>query len=210
VVLNKYPSGEGKTGCGADLEADNCGKVELSHTWPQYFREVDIWFATEILPHESSLIRIVEKITGNAQTARDFVHEAYAELLKDGRWRAVSNPRAYVMSTVRNVALRSIQRSRIVSFKLFANMDELAVRDLAPDAYQLLSAKEKRQVVLRAIRLLPPQCRRVVKLRRLKEKSPVEIAQIMGITVSTVNKHLASGMIAIADKLREIGLDEIP
>jgi RNA polymerase sigma-70 factor (ECF subfamily) len=52
-----------------------------------------------------------------------------------------------------------------------------------------------------AISQLPPQCRKVVIMRRIDELRPRDIAQKLGISLSTVEKHLARGMVLLADYL---------
>lgn len=168
-----------------------------------WLRDVDRWFSAHLFPHEGALLAVARRMTGNPETARDVVQDAYTEVLRDDRWRAIENPRAYAMKAVRSLAGRLLQRARIVPIELLANMEEVSQMDLNPDAYEMLSAKQRRQLILDAIEALPPQCRRVVKLRRLAEMLPKDIAREMGISVSMVEKHLARGMAAIADRLAE-------
>lgn len=168
-----------------------------------WFRDVDRWFSAHLFPHEGALLAVARRMTGNTETAKDVVHDAYADVLRNDKWRAIENPRAYAMKAVRSLAGRLLQRARIVPIELLANMEEVGQMDLSPDAYEVLSAKQRRQLILDAIDALPPQCRRVVKLRRLAEMLPKDIAREMGISVSMVEKHLARGMAAIADKLAE-------
>lgn len=168
-----------------------------------WLRDVDRWFSANLFPHEGALLAVARRMTGNTETARDVVQDAYADVLRNEKWRAIENPRAYAMKAVRSLAGRLLQRARIVPIELLANMEEVGHMDLSPDAYEVLSAKQRRQLVLDAIDALPPQCRRVVKLRRLAEMLPKDIAREMDISVSMVEKHLARGMAAIADKLAE-------
>ncbi len=175
------------------------GTKDASST--SWLRDVDHWFASHIFPHERALIAVARKMTGNTETARDVVHDAYADVLSGDKWRGILNPRAYAMKAVRSVAGRLLHRSRIVPIDLLANMDELSKADVSPNAHDVLSAKERQKIILRAIADLPPQCRRVVELRRLHEVAPKEIASQMGISLSMVEKHLAKGMTIIADRL---------
>lgn len=194
---------------GADISGsapgygDGHGHSEPVKRLPPWIREVDDWFSTHLLPHERVFIQTAYRMTGDEDTARDLVHETYVDLLKGERWRGIKHPRAYVMTSVRRAALRIIRRRRIVPFKSFADMDAVAGKDLTPDAHQILFAKEQRRMVLEIIETLPPRCREVVKLRRLAERSPQQIARDLGITVSVVDKHLARGMATIAKKLSD-------
>lgn len=50
------------------------------------------------------------------------------------------------------------------------------------------------QVLLEAVNLLPPICRQVFIHRKLHGKSHVQIAQMLNISVRTVENHLAKGL----------------
>lgn len=168
-----------------------------------WYRDIDRWFATNLLPHEGVLMRVASRITGNRETAREILQDAYLSLVRDDNWRKVEHPRAYVTKAVKYLAWRKFERARIVPIELMANLEAVDQASDEPDAHELLSAAERRQIILDAIEALPPKCRRVVKLRRLKEMLPADIAQEMGISVSMVEKHLAKGMNLIAKRLGE-------
>ncbi len=167
-----------------------------------WLREADAWFSQHLFPYESALLTVARRMTGNRETARDIVQETYADMLTGDKWRSVLNPRAYAMRALRNYALTFLQRARVVPIELIANMETLPHVDQSPDAHELLSAKEKRDLLLKAIEALPPKCRQVVKLRRLREMPQKEIAKHLGIAESSVEKHLARGMQLIAEYLQ--------
>lgn len=139
---------------------------------PGWRREVDQWFAAHLFPHEGLFLSTARRMTGNPEVAREIVQDTYADLLSGDKWRGIAFPRAYALKAVRSFAGRFLQRSRIVPIELLANMEAVDQTDLNPDAYEILSAKERRAIILQAIEDLPPQCRKVVKLRRLKEMLP--------------------------------------
>ncbi len=173
-----------------------------------WLREADQWFSQHLFPYENALLTVARRMTGNRETARDMVQETYADILAGEKWRTVQNPRAYAMRALRNYALTFLQRARVVPIELIANMETLPHVDLSPDAHDVLSAKQKRDLLLKAIEALPPKCRQVVKLRRLREMSQRDIAKHLGIAESSVEKHLARGMQLIADYLQayEVGV----
>jgi DNA-directed RNA polymerase specialized sigma24 family protein len=56
---------------------------------------------------------------------------------------------------------------------------------------------------------LPPLCRRVFVLRKVFKLSPTEISEVLGISTSTIEKHVAKGLVRCRDYLREKGLLEV-
>jgi RNA polymerase sigma-70 factor (ECF subfamily) len=70
----------------------------------------------------------------------------------------------------------------------------------------LLESREELRALADAIAELPAQCRRVFTLRKVYSLSPDEIAVRLGLSVSTVEKHLVKGLRYCSDKLgRRIG-----
>lgn len=176
---------------------------------PSWLRDVDRWFSSHVFPHERTLLSLARSMTRNAETAQEVVQQAYVELMTGDRWRRIDNPRAYALRAVRSVSGRLLRRARIVPFDSFGNMDEAGGIDPNPGPHDMVSAKEQRRIILEAIADLPPQCRKVVELRRLKEMLPRQIADEMGISLSMVEKHLARGMAKIADKLNACDPDVV-
>jgi DNA-directed RNA polymerase specialized sigma24 family protein len=53
---------------------------------------------------------------------------------------------------------------------------------------------------------LPPLCRRVFVLRKVYKLSHTEIAEVLGVSHSTIEKHVAKGLLRCRDYLREKGM----
>jgi len=56
---------------------------------------------------------------------------------------------------------------------------------------------------------LPPLCRRVFVLRKVFKLSHAEISEVLGVSHSTIEKHVAKGLVRCRDHLRELGLLEV-
>nr|WP_255346443.1 RNA polymerase sigma factor [Asticcacaulis sp. YBE204] len=164
-------------------------------------RDIDRWFCAEISPHEHQYTSLAMRLTGNIDNARDLVHDAYAQVLSQEKWRQIDNPRAYVMRTVYNLGLNGIRRSRVVSMQQLADADAITQIDISPDAFDTFSDREELGRVLDAVAQLPPQCRKVVTLRRIEDLPPREVARRLNLSLSTVEKHLARGLVLLADLL---------
>lgn len=172
------------------------GTVQL--TW---LRDIDRWFSAEIVPHERQYTDLAMRLTGHIENARDLVHDAYAQVLTQDKWRQIDNPRAYVMRTIYNLGLNGIRRSRVVSMQQLADADAITQIDISPDAFDTFSDREELTRVLKAVETLPPQCRKVVVMRRIEDVPPAEVARRLGLSLSTVEKHLARGLALLADRL---------
>jgi RNA polymerase sigma-70 factor (ECF subfamily) len=103
-------------------------------------------------------------------------------------------PRALLYTTARNLAISRLRHNRVIeqSAQAVTVSQELCVRRRTPehDACSSEDANFLRQVMA----MLPPKRRQVMELRIVRGLSQKEIASTLGIAVSTVEKHLASGL----------------
>lgn len=110
-------------------------------------------------------------------------------------------PRAYLYRTARNLAFKSLARQ--------ANWRENSLEE-APGEYlqcsgpsleDSVTSQQRFESLCKTAALLPRQCRKVLILRKVYGKSQQEVAQRMGIAVSTVEKHLAKALHRCAQQL---------
>ncbi|WP_380785493.1 RNA polymerase sigma factor [Sphingomonas sp. R86521] len=173
-----------------------------------WLRPIDEWFSEAILRHEADLLRQARRWSANEDEVRDLVHEAYAQLLQLTAWDQILNPAAYATQMIRNIALQRLRRARIVPMRQFAALEETEHADPAPDSFAIAAGRDELRRMMQAIEALPPASRRVVLLRKLEAMAPRDIAQHLGISLSTVEKHLARGMLLVARALH--GADTVP
>lgn len=154
----------------------------------------DRWFIDRVLPHAAAYRRQALRWAINAEAADEIVQEAYARVIGLRNWASVVAPRAYMMLAVRNIAIDRLRHARVIPFDRGGDAILADLVDEAPDAFDRVAAQRELDTVRAAIAELPAQCRRVVEMRKLDELSPGEIADRLGISVSTVEKHLVKGM----------------
>ena len=81
------------------------------------------------------------------------------------------------------------------------NVDTL---EAPPD--EQIDARRRFESFCTAIDRLPPLCRRVFVLRKVHKLSHAEIAQVLGVSHSTIEKHVAKGLMRCREYLRDRGL----
>ena len=161
-----------------------------------HVRPIDRWFIDEVLPHARAYRRQARRWAGS-EAAEDIVQEAYARVIALANWADVANPKAYTMLAIRNIAIDRLRQARVIPFDRGIDAALFDVEDQQPDALARITAKQELERARAAIAALPPQCRRVVELRRIENCPPREIADRLGISVSTVEKHLVKGLRAV-------------
>lgn len=163
-----------------------------------WLRPIDEWFASSVLPYEADLIRQARRWAADEEDARDLVQESYARMLQLDGWKNISNPVAYAMRIIHNEALQRMRHARVVPIRQFAALEETEYADPAPDGFSIAAGREALSQLMEAINTLPPMCRRVMMLRKFEEMPPRDIAAFLGISLSTVEKHLTKAMMLLS------------
>lgn len=156
----------------------------------------------EVLPHAAAYRARAAHFCGPDE-AEDLVQEAYARILATPDHKAIAAPRGFVLTVVRNLALERLRRANVVRIDALASMDMLEVADPAPDAFAVTSGRSELRYLLDLINGLPPQCGRVVHMRKIQQMPPTRIAEELSISLSTVEKHIAKGLALITKARRE-------
>ena len=165
--------------------------------------ELNAWLAKEILVHERALRGYLSRFFKNGADIDDVVQETYARLLglSEPASHAVRNWHAFLFTSARNVALDRIRKSRVVSLDAMVEMESLDTLDQQPSADEALNARQELSLLADAIAGLPDRCREVLTLRKLYGLPQRVIAQRLGISESTVEKHVAYGVRLCADRM---------
>lgn len=158
-----------------------------------WLRDIDRWFIDRVLPHASSFRRYARRVAVGDQDADDLVQEAYARLLAVDDWRRLESPPHFMLRIIRNLAAERLRRSRVVAFDQASVLDLSKLPDMAPDPFAATASRQELTHLLAAFEKLPEKCRQVVHMRKIQGLAPAEIAEKLGISVSTVEKHLAKG-----------------
>jgi RNA polymerase sigma factor (sigma-70 family) len=167
-----------------------------------WLRDIDRWFIVQVLPHAAAYRAKAAYFCG-AEEAEDLVQEAYARVLKTPDYRSISAPRAFVLTIVHNLALERLRRARVVRIEALASLEALDMPDPAPNAFAVAAGRSELQHWLAMIDSLPPQCARVMRMRKVQGMSPAAIAEELSISISTVEKHIAKGLALITIRRRE-------
>ena len=139
------------------------------------------------------LRRYLTRFLGDASEAQDIAHDAYLRVYpKDGK-AAPDNPQAFLYTTARNLAINRLKRRKIAPFNPLAAHADTAPSPL-PGVVQQVMARQEFSQLEAAIAALPPGCRAVLLLRKVELLSHQEIAQQLGIAISTVEKQHARAL----------------
>lgn len=172
-------------------------------------REMDEWFARNVLPHEPDLRRWLARFASDID-ADDIVQETYAGMAKD--FRTIRTPRAFMFTVARNAVIAHLRHKRIVNIVAIADLDTLPVVDGSETSEQALVGREELSMLQQALSDLPDRCREVLTLRKIEGLPQREVAARLGLSESTVEKHVSAGIRRCADWFARLGrvADERP
>lgn len=163
------------------------------------------WFALNVLPHEVSLRRWLTGLRIQDSDALDIIQESYALLLERQRLDDIVQPRAYLFQVARSLMMRNIRRARIVPILAIEELGAVEFADKAATPEQSAIGQDELRQLSELIAGMPEQARQAFILRRVHAISQREIAQQMGISENTVEKHIARGIRWLGQRLTDGG-----
>ncbi|XOV85839.1 MAG: RNA polymerase sigma factor [Pseudomonadota bacterium] len=142
-----------------------------------------------------NLARVASRIVPPDEV-EDIVQESYVRLYQVDEAEKIRHPQSYMFRIVRNLALDHVKRAdqrlnTSISDESFA---EDALTSPGDSTYTEVASKEEFALFCDAVRDLPLQCRKVFVLKKVYNYSQKEISSELGISQSTVEKHIALGI----------------
>lgn len=149
-------------------------------------------FAKVFAESRLALLRYIRRFVGSSEAAKDIMQEAFLRTYRQGA--AVHTLRAFLFSTARNLAANEYRHRRTV--------ERLSMGEAAPSWVNTESESlevqmlrdERNRLIQEAIDRLPQQCRAAFTLRVFHQLRYREIAERLGISEKTVEKHIARGL----------------
>jgi len=139
-----------------------------------------------------ALHRYIRRFVRSSETAKEIVQEAFLRTYRERE--SVTTLRAFLFSTARNLAANEFRHSRTVERGALASFDESRVDTECESPESGVLRDERNRLLQEAINRLSPQCRAAFTLRVFHEYSYKEVADHLGISVKTVEKHISRAM----------------
>lgn len=149
-----------------------------------------------------ALVQFLRRRTASEQDAEDAAQESMARLLRYTRTEPASSWKPLLYRIATNVAhdQRRVATSRCDDKRVPLEDTELSADTPTPE--EQASCDQQIARLSQAILELPAKCQRVYLLKRVHGLSRAQIARRCGISVKTVEKHLAT---ALAQLRRKVG-----
>lgn len=144
-----------------------------------------------------ALLRRVSQCAHGRNDAEDLLHSAWLRLERYRAEHAVQNTQAFLVRTAVNIGIDDSRHERILPREREDRASEIASD--APLQDEVIAARARLERVKEGLAKLTPRTREVFLMHRIEEMKYREIAEVLGISQSAVEKHIARAALFLAE-----------
>lgn len=151
------------------------------------------------------LKRFLARFLFDPRDVEDISQEAYLRAFEAEKGQQLRSPRAFLFRVARNLALNELSRK---ARKITDYIEDAAPGEEPSGPHSLEKQVQDEQrfaLFCRAAARLPPLCRRAFLMRKVYGYSHREIADQLGISTSTVEKHISTGLYRCSEFMKVMG-----
>lgn len=158
----------------------------------------------QYLGQREALARFLRARMGPAGDVEDLLQDIYLKAVAAGDGADIQNPRAYLYRLASNLLLDRVRarRQTIARDDAWRQVHHVAgpVEDIAdaPSAEDVLASRQRLAALLAALETLPPKTRRVFRMHKFDGLSHAEVAGRLGMSRSSVEKHMMDALRVLA------------
>jgi RNA polymerase sigma-70 factor (ECF subfamily) len=154
--------------------------------------------------HRKELWAFLLRRVRRPDVAADLLQEIFLRLAEQPAGLGVANMRAYLYRTAQNLATDHFRREeRRQTFP--TPIEELAeLPEDAPSLEQAAADRQRLEAMRRIVAELPPRTRQVFELNRIDGLTYEETARRLGISESSVQKHLAQALLHVMQRMKSL------
>ena len=141
---------------------------------------------------QAMLLRYFRKRVGR-DAAPDLVQEAFMRMFRSGAFDRIDYPRLYLLRTARNLVFERSRRKAREGAVLYP-FDETCDAALPPEQIRRMEELDIRRALRPALLAMRPRTRRIFLMSRLRQQTYREIADELGISVKSVEKHMTRAL----------------
>lgn len=168
------------------------------------------WLGRQVIPHEPELRNWLRRRKVQGLDVDDVVQEVYARLVALASVDHIDTPRTYAFQVAASVVSNHARRLKVVPIESVGGFDDLDLAIDEPSPERIVADRDELRRLAKTLASLPARVSEVFQLRRVEGLSQHEVALKLGIAESTVEKHMARGVILMADWFKTGGSERAP
>lgn len=143
---------------------------------------------------QGPLKSFISRFIRRPQDIDDIAQETFIRAFRAEKRGGIQHPKAYIYRVARNLAFETLtKKSTQLTSYIEDSCDQSLLESKENLEYNMI-VSEKLDRVKTAIAEMPPQCQRVFIMHKVYGFKYREISQQLGISVSTVEKHIMTGL----------------
>lgn len=148
---------------------------------------------------ERPIYSLTLRMLGKDEDARDACQEAFLAAFRNlNKFRGDAKFSSWMYRIALNACHTRLRNGNAVSYSLDQEDEHGRRMDVADTMLESvpdqLQRREQTQLVRRALQALPPEMRQVIVMKEYEEMTFAEIAEVLGLPVSTVKSRLYTGL----------------
>ncbi len=142
--------------------------------------------------YRGALHRYIRRFVKSNETTKEIVQEAFLRTYR--QLDSVKAFKAFLFSTARNLAVNEYHHRQTVETDRLRHFGDSSTQVEGESPEAELIKEEWNRLIQEAVDRLTPQCRAALTLRVFHECSYKEVADRLGISAKTAEKHIARGL----------------
>jgi RNA polymerase sigma-70 factor (ECF subfamily) len=154
------------------------------------------------LAHRRELHAYLTAKLRDCEMAADLTQETFLRFAEQGGSAAILHNRAYLYRTAHNLAVDQVRRGERRRTDSVTHDDMANIPEDRPSVEDVIDARERLDRLRTAIQMLPKRTRQVFVLHRVEGLTYAEVAERLGISESSVQKHLAKALHHVMQRVK--------
>lgn len=144
--------------------------------------------------NETLLKKFLRRFVSNIHDIEDICQETILRALEAEKSRQIIEPRAFLFGVTKNIVRKKLDKESKTIIKFIEDFTPQEYVTDEPSVEEHIDSRKQMLTFTEAVATLPQQCQRVFVLKKVYGYSHKEIARQLGISISTVEKHVATGL----------------
>jgi len=169
------------------------------------YDERALWLGRHVLPHEPQLRAWLSRRRLGGLEVDDVIQETYSRLMAADSVSHIQDAKSYTFQVAGSVVVDYLRRINVISILSVPELDQLETASPEPSPERQIIDRDELHRLAEMIATLPGKIRDVFVLRRVHGLSQREVARRLGLSESTVEKHMAKGFLIMLEQYRHGG-----